>query len=295
MNERLKKLNIYSQNNMARINQINADRKFYEYAHQKKKPGISIIILNLNKPELIIPLIDYLKQQQVKFKDLNLMLEIIIGDTGSSDPAVLSCLTQLSQTIDNVVIFNLKYNFSKCNNKMAFEHSQCELLLFLNNDIIFANKTSLLELYTTSKINQNIGIFGALLYFNGDLVQHAGVDFSKQPEIYGLCYHPLAHRHIPANAFPAIIDAPATTGAFLAIRASLFSAVAGFDDAYVAECQDVALCLAIHRYGYKIVTLNLGQTIHLENATRQKNEEHWPDRQRFLRKWGSYIHSHFLS
>jgi GT2 family glycosyltransferase len=295
MNERIKNLDIYTTDNLTRANDVKHAYPRHSYAYTKRKLGLSVVILNLNKPELITPLVGYLLKQQTAFRQQGLTLEVLVGDTGSTDLATLACLEQLNQTLDGAVTFKLKYNFSACNNQVAFAQSSCELLLFLNNDIIFANDTSLLELYAAAQNNPSVGVLGALLFFENGLVQHAGVDFFRQADLRGLCYHPLSHAKMTAEAFPNIIKAPATTGAFLAISSTLFEAVGGFDESYVAECQDVALCLAVHRYGYSVVTLNLGQTIHLENATRPKNEEHWPDRQRFLRKWGSYIQAHFLS
>lgn len=295
MNERIKNLDIYTTDNLTRADAVKQAYPRHSYAFPKKKPGLSVVILNLNKPELITPLVAYLLKQQAAFRQQGLTLEVLVGDTGSTDPATIACLEQLNQTADGAVIFNQKYNFSACNNQVAFQQSSCELLLFLNNDIIFANDTSLLELYAAAQNNPDVGVFGALLFFENGLVQHAGVDFFRQADLRGLCYHPLSHAKMTADSFPELIHAPATTGAFLAIRADLFQAIGGFDEAYAAECQDIALCLAALRHGYRSLTLNLGQTVHLENATRPKNEESWPDRQRFLRKWGSFIEAKFLS
>lgn len=295
MSERIKKLDIYTSDNLTRSEAISIDKQKHQYTVNNKKQGISVIILNLNKPELIVPLIAYLVKQQDVFQRHGLVLEVLVGDTGSTNAETIACLNQLNQTVDGNVQFNLKYNFSACNNQMAFDHSACDLILFLNNDIIFANETSLLEVYQHAQNQPNIGVFGALLFFENGLVQHAGVDFFRRNDLRGLCYHPLSHAERGVDSFPKLIDAPATTGAFLAIRADLFLAIGGFDEAYVAECQDIALCLAALRHGFRSITLNLGKTIHLENATRPKNEENWPDRQRFLRKWGSYVEATFLS
>ena len=295
MSERIKKLNIYTSDNLTRSEAISAEKQKYQYKVEDKKQGISVVILNLNKPELIVPLIAHLVKQQDVLQHHGLVLEVLVGDTGSTNAETIACLNQLSQTVGGTVQFNLKYNFSACNNQMAFEHSQCDLILFLNNDIIFANETSLLELYQHAQNLPDTGVFGALLFFENGLVQHAGVDFYRRNDLRGLCHHPLSHAERTADSFPKLIDAPATTGAFLAIRANLFLAIGGFDEAYVAECQDIALCLAALRHGFRSITLNLGKTIHLENATRAKNEENWPDRQRFLRKWGSYIEAKFLT
>lgn len=294
MNIRQNKLDIYSIDNVSRAAEINEGRRWPQWVKQDIRPGISVIILNLNKPELIVPLVRQLRQQQDHFKQSGVTLEIVIGDTGSSSLETLACLQELQKSPDCVVISGLKYNFSCCNNRLAYEHSSCEMLLFLNNDIILSSDTMLLALYQAVTRKPDVGIFGALLFFPDNSIQHAGVDFFRDPELRGLCYHPLSHTRKTLESLPKEIEAPAVTGAFLCIRSSLFQEIGGFDERYSAECQDIDLCLAALRHGFPSLTLNLGATVHLENSTRPKNEENWIDRQRFLRKWGSFIEAMFL-
>ena len=81
----------------------------------------------------------------------------------------------------------------------------------------------------------------------------------------------------------------AVTGACLLTRSALFADVGGFDEVYRTECQDIALCLAMRRRGFKMAVINAGRIIHLENATRPAGSEDWHDRQRFVRKWASFM------
>lgn len=294
MNNRLDKLDIYATNNAFRVAELRGGRQWPRFVTQDRRPGLSVVIPNLNKPELIMPLVEHLRRQQELFRRNGLTLEIVVGDTGSTVPETLACLRELQQAPDCVVLFGLQYHFSRCNNHLAFAHSSCEMLLFLNNDIIFARDTALLELSQAAVRRPDVGIFGALLFFPDGTVQHAGVDFFRKPELRGLSYHPLSRARMTEKSFPEHIEAPAATGAFLAIRAVLFQELGGFDEEYAVECQDIALCLAARRHGFLTQTLNLGAMVHLENATRPKNEENWADRQRFLRKWGSFIEAMFL-
>ncbi len=294
MKHRQDRLDIYSADNRSRAEEVKAGRPWPQLATQKRRKGLSVVILNLNKPELIVPLVAALRRQQELFQRNGLTLEIVVGDTGSSSPETLACLEELQQFPDCFVLFGMSYNFSSCNNRLAYGSTSCELLLFLNNDIIFARDTALLELYQAAGGRPEAGVFGAVLFFPEGTVQHAGIDFFRNPELRGLCYHPLGHSSMPASSFPDQMEIPAVTGAFLAIRAGLFEEIGGFDERYAAECQDVSLCLAALRHGFQTRILNLGATVHLENATRPKNEESWPDRQYFLRKWGSFIEAMFL-
>jgi len=294
MQDRSDRLDIYAADNEFRVAEVGGGRRWPHFARPDRRPGLSVVILNLNNPDLIRPLLECLLRQQALFRRNQLTLEIVVGDTGSTVPETLSCLRKLQQSSDSVVVFGLTYHFSRCNNSLAFGHSSCEMLLFLNNDISFATDTALLELYQAGSRQPDVGVFGALLFFPEGIVQHAGVDFLRNPELRGLCYHPLSGARMTDTSFPPHIVTPAATGAFLAIRSALFQEIGGFDDAYAMECQDIALCLAARRHGFSVQTLNLGTTVHLENATRPKNEENWTDRQRLLRKWGGFIEATFL-
>ncbi|MBY0430707.1 MAG: hypothetical protein K2Q10_05885, partial [Rhodospirillales bacterium] len=57
---------------------------------QDRERGLSVIILTLDKPELIIPLARDLAAQVPFFAARGLGLEILIGDTGSTDPRLLA-------------------------------------------------------------------------------------------------------------------------------------------------------------------------------------------------------------
>jgi GT2 family glycosyltransferase len=294
MHDRVDRLDIYASDNEFRATEVRGGRRWPHFARADRRPGLSVVILNLNKPDLIGPLVECLLRQQAIFRRNGLTLEILVGDTGSTVPETLACLRKLQQSPDSVVLFELAYHFSRGNNSLAFAHSSCEMLLFLNNDITFARDTALLELYRAGSERPDVGVFGALLFFPNGTVQHAGVDFRRNPELRGLCYHPLRGVRMTDKSFPPHIDAPAATGAFLAIRSALFQEIGGFDEGYAMECQDIALCLAARRHGFLAQTLNLGGTVHLENATRPKQEENWTDRQRLLRKWGAFIEATLL-
>jgi len=108
--------------------------------------------------------------------------------------------------------------------------------------------------------------------------------------VYGLPYHPGAGtpwQHRQSHTW----EVKAVTGAFLMIKADLFESVDGFDEIYQAECQDVDLCLKVHRLGKRIGMCDVGPLVHLENATRPKGEENWRDRSIFIRRWSTYLES----
>lgn len=257
-----------------------------------KVDGLSIVILNLNKPELIVPLVSRLKEIKAQYEAYvpGSLLQILIGDTGSSHPKVLKLYAD--EGIE--VIKGLKYHFSKNNNDVAFGFAKCSKILFLNNDVIFADGFDLIARMMRALDGTNIGLVGALLYFEDKTIQHAGVDFFRDVHIRGLCYHPAARSALTPDAYPSEFEMPAVTGACLMISADDFLRVNGFCQEYEAECQDVDLCLMLKRLGKTSLVVNGGYSLHLENATRPKGEENWSDRRLFLRRWSSFIDAKIL-
>ena len=105
------KLQLYKDSdNIQRINEVPASPKKYSLIDKPNK-GVTVIILNLNAAEFIIPLLKQLKAQQQFFEEKNLYLEILIGDTGSTNKNVLSFY---EKNHFFTVIPDLQYHFSKC-------------------------------------------------------------------------------------------------------------------------------------------------------------------------------------
>ena len=256
--------------------------------------GLSVCILNLNKPELILPLVaDLLEVHRPQFLARGLGFEVIIGDTGSTHPEVLELYARPPEGLK--IRRGLAYQFSKCNNLLAKHDATHESILFLNNDVLFTEaQAALTRMYDALHGAPAVGVVGSCLFFADGLVQHAGVDFLRDAEYAGLCFHPHAKKRVVPEAFFAALRVPAATGACLMVKRDVFLAAGGMDEGYAAECQDIALCLTADRLGYETYVVNAGPVVHLENATRTRGEENWPDRQRFLRHWGTYIEARFL-
>ncbi|HEX6242430.1 MAG TPA: hypothetical protein VFZ61_16070, partial [Polyangiales bacterium] len=281
-----------SEDNEARARAAQRGHGTVERAPAVLERGVSVLILNLNKPELLLPQLDRLVQEQRAFAERGLRLQVIVGDTGSTDPRVLERFASMPD--DMLVQRNLKYHFSRCNNTIT-HRAACDTLLFLNNDVVFpADRASVLEMYDLLHQSPNHGVVGCCLFYEDGLAQHLGVDFLRDPGVRGLCFHPRVRSQVDPASIKQTWRVPAVTGACLMTRHELYAEVGGMDEAYAAECQDIALCLAIDRLGYEAHIAYAGHVLHLENATRPKGEEHWPDRQRFLRRWGSYIEARFL-
>jgi GT2 family glycosyltransferase len=253
-----------------------------------RKAGLSVIILNLDKPEFIVPLVKSFDKAEAYFNEQGHGFEILIGDTGSTDPKVLEMYASAASFVK--VLTGLKYNFSRCNNQVFARLSRYDTVLFLNNDIEFSGDpaATLFQLYRFLQDTPDAGVVGAQLLFPDKTIQHAGIGVFESGWLRGFVYHPDAGKPaFPQASFPRKMWA--VTGACLMIKSADFVAVDGFDESYRTECQDAALCLEIHRRGLQSYVLAPDEIIHFENGTREKGSEDWPDRQRFMRHWGGWI------
>jgi GT2 family glycosyltransferase len=252
----------------------------------KNSAGLSIVILNLNKPNLVRGFIDGFRKVRATFLDAGIPCELIIGDTGSTDPETVKLL---SNSVDGMTVeYGMKYQFSRCNNDL-FRKVRTNTVLFLNNDVLVDdNPESIKMAYDLLHSDENTAAVSAVLHFENGTLQHGGIDFLHIPSHEGFCYHPGAQQpweSQPGRSFPMA----AGTGAFLMVHSELFARVGGFDEAYQAECQDVDLCLKLKRLGYDIQIGDFGRLVHLENSTRLTGEENWEDRSLYMRRWSGFV------
>jgi len=248
--------------------------------------GLTIVVLNLNKPELVKGIQGGFQKAREIFHEAGIPCELVIGDTGSTDPKTLELLAHEIKGFS--VEQGMNYQFSRCNNEL-FERVQTETVLFLNNDVLIdSNPESIKMAYDLLHSNENTAAVSAVLHFENGTLQHGGIDFLHIPSHEGFCYHPGAQQpweSQPGKSFPMA----AGTGAFLMVRSELFAKVGGFDEVYQAECQDVDLCLKLKRLGHDIQIGDFGRLVHLENATRPTGEENWEDRSLYMRRWSGFV------
>ena len=248
--------------------------------------GLTIVVLNLNKPDLVENILLGFQKAKALFLAEELCCELFIGDTGSIDPETLKLLAREIEGF--LVEQDMKYQFSRCNNEL-FDRVRTETVLFLNNDVLInENPESIKMAYDLLHSNENTAAVSAVLHFENGTLQHAGIDFLHTPSHEGFCYHPGAQQPWESQAGKSFPMA-AGTGAFLMVRSELFAKVGGFDEVYQAECQDVDLCLKLKRLGYDIQIGDFGRLVHLENATRPTGEENWEDRALYMRRWSGFV------
>ncbi len=249
-----------------------------------KKDLLSICILTKNKLNFIEPCIQSLLETTSSDQ-----VEILVGDTGSTDPEVLAYYKTLDSRVQ--IRFLGFYHFSECNNVLA-DAALGEFLLFLNNDTK-AFPGWLTNLFAPFVYNR-VGIVGGKLLFADGSLQHAGSEvFTRAPYRY-VGWHPYAKftsEFLDATKYRSV---PTVTGACLAIRHSIFNAVGGFDKNYREECQDADLCLRVHQLFYRVLYVPTVVFYHFENGTRTLKES-GADRKYYISQWKGFLEAYFLA
>ena len=250
---------------------------------------VSICILTKDKFKFISECIASILEHSRDYE-----IEVLIGDTGSTDSKVLDFYDGLrSDPTNNINVYFLgAYHFSKNNNSLA-AFATGEHVLFLNNDTKVLQSDWLLLMLKPLDLTWT-GIVGPKLLFGNQTIQHAGVEiFTKEPYQY-VGWHP--YSAFDKDTFDAckLKVMPAVTGACLLMPHVLFDEVDGFSEVYAEECQDIDLCFKVALKGFKCVYTPKVELVHYENGTRALSESS-VDRGYFLRQWRSYIDNNIFN
>lgn len=226
--------------------------------------------------------------------------EWFVRDNGSKDGTVgeLNCWKFLSDSPFAPTVFEIKHNrdnFAQGMNDLASKSNlnDDDLILLLNNDIVFNDNTSLLNMWNLIQ-RPEVGAVGArLLYTNTNKLQHAGTIFGPQ---YGNM--PFHYKHQKESDKDAERNRyfQSVTAACCLIKAKEFKKVGGLCEGYSWAFDDVDLCLRINQNS-KVAYCGQTNISHEESASLKKN----PVNKLFLKQnvdlfkktwWGKYDIDH---
>jgi len=223
----------------------------------------------------------------------------LIKDNASKDDSAQLIKSWENNNIKCIEYKNNQQNFSAGMNFLFAEASPVDndLILLLNNDVIFNDQYSLKNMLNIINNDPQVGAVGArLLYTNTTLLQHAGVVFDnsyKTPTHFRL--NQQADKDAEKNRLFQVV-----TGAVLLTKAEFFnntfsankSGNKGMDENYHWAFDDVDLCLSIkYNMDKKIVYCGKTNIFHEESASLKKNPTNklfMPHNIKYLKnKWGS--------
>ena len=202
----------------------------------------------------------------------------LIKDNASKDDTIKVA----SEWGDKVKVIPYKNNLQNFSAGMNFLFTEAapkddDLIMLLNNDVIFNDTTSIHNMINIIQKDDKIGAVGArLLYTNTDKLQHAGVVFHN--EIRTPTHFRVNEKNDKNSEKNR--EFQVVTGAVLLTKGEYFrnawkdnkSGTHGMDENYHWAFDDVDFCLSIkYNMEKKIVYCGKTNIFHEESATLKKN------------------------
>ena len=215
----------------------------------RDKPLVSIVIPSKNQLAVVRRCVDsiYARSTYQRF-------EVVLVDTGSDDPAVLSWYQDMASSAASFRVVSWPerpFSYSRACNEGA-RQAEGSLLVMLNNDTEIVTPDWIERLCAAAQ-RPEIGAVGCLLFFpGGRRVQHAGVGLGIEGIAGNLLsgvYPQFGLTRTQGLMLYTTHQVSAVTAACLAVRRDAFFAVGGFDEQLAVTFNDVDLCLRLQRLG----------------------------------------------
>ncbi|MBE2213413.1 MAG: glycosyltransferase [Opitutaceae bacterium] len=227
-------------------------------------PKVSVITLFHQRRALAR---DYLEAWERERASIARDAEWLFGDSASTD-GTRELLVDRAARWAHVETYENNIGFARGNNALA-SRARGEILLFLNYDIGFTPGW-LAALLRSFEGRPGLGIVGNVqLSVRSRQPDHAGIFFTADGSPFH--YRPGLDQLARIDLFPV----PAVTGACLAIRRDLFTALGGFHEGYRTSYEDIELCVQARRRGAEIAVATRSVIWHYIGASpgRQNHEE----------------------
>ena len=249
----------------------------YAVATDYVKDLVTIAIISKDGYDLIQPCIESILNHCGKHT-----VEIIIGDTGTTDKQVLKFYRTAQKRFSNIRLVRFeKYFFSRNYNELVSLYANGEYLVLLNNDTIAT--PGWLDALIAPLDDKRIGIVGAKLLNRDTTIQHAGIEYNNK----GHGYHVFRNEpsDLPAANITSIV--PGVTFACVAMRHDVYDRFQLSED-FIEECQDTDFCLRLSAAGFDILYESKAELFHFEGSSRdwRKGES---DTILLQKKWGEHI------
>lgn len=229
----------------------------------ESEPLVSLIIPTYNGYDITKQAID-----SILGKTTYHNYEILLVDNNSDDPTSLAYFDELDKHEKITVLrYPYPFNYSAINN-FAAKQAKGEIIGLINNDIEVITPEWLTEMVSHAQ-RKEVGCVGAMLYFENDTIQHAGVITG----LGGVAGH--SHKYFPKDhpgyfyRLKLVQNLSAVTAACLLVRKSVFEEVNGLneEDLKIAF-NDVDFCLKVQAAGYRNLWTPYAELYHYESISR---------------------------
>lgn len=194
-------------------------------------------------------------------------LDIIVVDNASEQPDTLAWLDAITARGVTVLRYPHSFNYSAINN-FAAGQARGEILLLLNSDIAVIEPGWLREMVRLA-MRPGIGAVGAKLLYPDDTVQHAGVVLGMGGVGAHVYCGAARDDHGYYGRLWTMQEVGCVTAACMAVPASAYAAVGGFDAEHLAVAfNDVDFCLRLRASGRRILWTPQALLYHCESRSR---------------------------
>lgn len=250
---------------------------------QKRSKLVSVVVLVYGHLEMTKRCIESIMSSKT-----SIGYELLVIDNGS-DLSTIQGLHDYIATKDGVKLIYNEQNFNYAlGNNIGFAKSSGDTIVFLNNDTIVTDGW-LDTLIAPLNEDESVRATQPLLLYPDNTVQTLGTVFSdKSPLGYALYSHQSSRddRIVKSRRLQSI------TAACLAIRASDFIKLEGFDPNYINGQEDTDLCLRLKdTYGIDkpcFVTVD-SIVYHDESKTPGRGKYIYANREIFIQRWADKI------
>lgn len=248
---------------------------------------ILVVIPTRDEGEHLNTMISSLLQRASSVGDL----DIVVVDNGSRDTVTLNLMKKWRSRGVEIIRRNEPFNWSRLNNAACNSRVQ-PIVVFANNDMEMLTEEWDLKLRHLL-VTEAVGVVGARLLYPNDRVQHAGIvmgALNGEPLHEGLRVS--SDERGPLDRWVRCRPATAVTGAFMAMRRSVFDRVCGFDEDFAVSCNDVDFCLRVGAAGLTVLyapelTLRHHESLSRGHAnTEAKQNRAAEEMARLLTRWG---------
>ncbi|WP_147092908.1 glycosyltransferase [Swaminathania salitolerans] len=195
-------------------------------------------------------------------------VKITVVDNRTSRPNDLAILESLEDIAElNVVRDPHAFNWSHMNNEAA-SLSDSHIVVFCNDDMEMLSE-GWDDMLSQLLDDDEVGMVGAKLLYADDTIQHGGILLGWQGSvIHDGLYEPMDSMEQFAR-WQCTRECEAVTGAFLAMRLSLFQDLGCFNAEHLAiSYSDVDLSLRVSKSGYKVLWTPAIRLRHDESVSR---------------------------
>ncbi len=246
--------------------------------------NLSIIIPVFNRLDLTKKCLESI---EISLKDV-IDYEIIIVDDGSTD-GTREFLSSLSKVNYHILLNQNKGNFA-INNNRAAAIAKGDLLCLLNNDTELPSGwlQPMLEGLQRYPDAGFIGNVQRILATNR--YDHFGVVFPPwlTPIHYGQHLKQAPKLDSPYSRWGAV------TAACVLIKKEVFLSAGGFDEHYINGCEDIDLCIRLHKMGYWHYVAHESEIFHHKGSSSGRKKYNDANLRRFKSEWSEYLYSNLI-